>query len=126
VVAAHTTGLDSPVARRRGFSRRLLGVDLTAGLADLDVPLVVLAGDADRVVPVAESERVARQVRGATLRVFHGAGHMLPLERAAEVASTIAEMATDGRRRPDRTPVSRIETGVGAGAAARRSADGRQ
>ena len=85
-----------PVARRRGFSRRLLGVDLTAGLATVDVPVAVLAGAVDRVLPVAESELIASRVPGATLLVFAGAGHMLPLERAAEVAATIAEMASDG------------------------------
>ncbi len=97
VVAAHAAGLDSPVARRRGFSRRLLGVDLSAGLAAIDVPVLVLAGEVDRVLPVSESAWVAAAVPGAQLRTFPGAGHMLPLERAADVAAEIAAVAASVR-----------------------------
>jgi pimeloyl-ACP methyl ester carboxylesterase len=124
VVATHAAGLDNPVARRRGLSRRLLGVDLTVGLADIDVPVVVLAGAKDRVLPVAESVWVARRVPRATLQVYAGAGHMLPLERAPEVASAIAAIADADQGRPTAALLNPGAPSAAAGAGARRTVHG--
>ncbi|MGI9028366.1 MAG: alpha/beta fold hydrolase [Ilumatobacteraceae bacterium] len=59
--------------------------------------MLVLAGEVDRVLPVSESAWVAAAVPGAQLRTFPGAGHMLPLERAADVAAEIAAVAASVR-----------------------------
>ena len=86
VEAVRTIGLASPAARRLGLTRRLLGIDFTDRLGDVHVPLLLLAGAADRVVSPRESIRIAETVGDARLHLFQSAGHMLPLERSKEVA----------------------------------------
>ena len=95
VEAVRAIGFASPAARRLGFTRRLLGIDLSDRLGAVRVPLLVLVGSADRVLPPRESMRIAESVRGARLHVFQGAGHMLPVERSEEVAEQILRFADD-------------------------------
>ncbi|MET0326648.1 MAG: alpha/beta hydrolase [Ilumatobacteraceae bacterium] len=97
VVGVREVGFGSPAAPRRGLTGRLLGTDLTARLGTIRVPVVVLAGGLDRVLSVHESERVVERVRTATLEVFPGAGHVLPVERSAEVAARILALGRSGR-----------------------------
>jgi pimeloyl-ACP methyl ester carboxylesterase len=60
--------------------------------ADLDVPVEIIAGDADRIVdPQTHSARLHRSLRGSTLRVLPGAGHMLHHTHPAEVVAAIGE-----------------------------------
>jgi non-heme chloroperoxidase len=94
VEAARAIGLASPAARRQGLTRRLLGIDFSDRLGEVRVPVLVLAGATDRVVPASESERIAEALPDARLEVFTGAGHMLPMERSAQVAEMILQLAT--------------------------------
>jgi pimeloyl-ACP methyl ester carboxylesterase len=101
VAAARAVGLASPVARRRGLTRRLLGIDLGDRLGEVRVPVLVLAGGADRVVPSSESVWTADSLPDVRLEVFAGAGHMLPIERSAQVADMILDLGggvAPGRR----------------------------
>ncbi len=91
VEAARQIGLQSPVAARRGFARRLLGTDLTADLGAVEVPVLALAGASDRVVPPGESKRLVAFLPFAELHVYPGAGHMLPMERTDEITDRIVE-----------------------------------
>jgi 3-oxoadipate enol-lactonase len=93
VNAALTIGIDSPVERRRGFARRLLGIDLTRALSRVDVPVLVLVGAADAVVPPADSRRTVALIPGARMEMFEGAGHMLPFERSEQVVEQILALA---------------------------------
>jgi pimeloyl-ACP methyl ester carboxylesterase len=95
VEAVRAIGFASPARRRLGFTRRLLGIDLSGRLSDVRVPVLVLAGAADRVLPPSESRRIAEAVRSARLCVFQGAGHMLPVERSEQVAEQILRFADD-------------------------------
>ena len=51
-------------------------------LADRDVPLLVVWGAQDRVIPVAHAGNAPPR---ATVRVLEGAGHMAMMEKASEV-----------------------------------------
>lgn len=51
-----------------------------------DVPAVVLVGEQDRVCPLEHSRALAGALRAGELVVYPGAGHMLQLERRAEVS----------------------------------------
>jgi pimeloyl-ACP methyl ester carboxylesterase len=59
----------------------LLGLDLTAELAGLDAPTLVIGGTNDVITPPAESRRLAELIPGARLELVPGAGHMIMLER---------------------------------------------
>jgi pimeloyl-ACP methyl ester carboxylesterase len=97
VIAVRTIGSASPAARRQGLTRRLLGIDLTDRLGEVGVPVLALAGGVDRVLTPAESARIASSIAGARLKVFSGAGHMLPLERCADVATEILRLVDDAK-----------------------------
>lgn len=55
-----------------------------------DVPAAVLVGDRDRLTPPPCAEGIADALPGTELTVFPGAGHMLILERHAQVSATLA------------------------------------
>jgi len=50
--------------------------DLTEDLKKFDVPTLILHGDDDQIVPIADSALLSSKiVKGATLRVYKGAPH---------------------------------------------------
>jgi poly(3-hydroxyalkanoate) depolymerase len=55
-------------------------------LHELRVPTLVLCGTDDPIAPIANSRRLAREVPGAELIEFPGAGHLLLMESAEKVA----------------------------------------
>jgi pimeloyl-ACP methyl ester carboxylesterase len=76
------------------------GRDL-GGEADLDpgaieIPIFVVHGDGDRLVPLSEAEGLHRRSRRGELWVAPGAGHALPVTRAAELAERIVAFAGSG------------------------------
>jgi non-heme chloroperoxidase len=53
--------------------------DLTEDLRKFDVPTLIIHGDDDQIVPIADSALLsAKIVKGATLKVYKGAPHGLP------------------------------------------------
>jgi pimeloyl-ACP methyl ester carboxylesterase len=54
-----------------------------------DVPAAALVGDRDRLTPPPCAESIADALTGTELTVFEGAGHMLMMERPAEVSATL-------------------------------------
>jgi 3-oxoadipate enol-lactonase len=70
----------------------LLGeTDLSATLAQLSVPALVLAGGADLAVPADQIRQFADRISGAQLRVLAGAGHLLGVEQPEALARCIAD-----------------------------------
>jgi pyruvate dehydrogenase E2 component (dihydrolipoamide acetyltransferase) len=63
--------------------------DSAASLAAIGgaMPITVVWGRADRIIPAAQAESVA----GAVRHLIHGAGHMPQMERPAEVQAAIEE-----------------------------------
>lgn len=57
-----------------------------------DIPTVILAGTKDGLTPMAHARAMAAEMPDAELVVYPRAGHMLPYERAAEVADRIARL----------------------------------
>ncbi len=50
--------------------------DLTEDLKKIDVPTLILHGDDDQIVPIADSALLSSKiVKGATLKVYKGAPH---------------------------------------------------
>ncbi|HKE99161.1 MAG TPA: alpha/beta hydrolase [Actinomycetes bacterium] len=58
----------------------VLGFDLGEVLPHVRVPALVVAGDADRLTPIASARHMAGRIPGARLVVLPGAGHMAFLE----------------------------------------------
>ena len=79
----------------RSFAReqRLLVRDLPVlerRLGEITAPTTIVAGAADRVVPIAAARRLAGQIRRAELVEIKDAGHLLHVHHAGEVARVIA------------------------------------
>lgn len=82
-------------ATRDGIIAALLGMadrpDCTDPLPKLKLPVWVVSGDHDALIPHAESERMAKLIPGATLSLIPGAGHLVALEKPVEFNSSLAE-----------------------------------
>jgi pimeloyl-ACP methyl ester carboxylesterase len=69
-----------------------------ADYARLKMPVVILAGEGDRIVDVEQSARLHRQIAHSTLRRFSGAGHMVHQTETIEVMSAINEASRVGNQ----------------------------
>lgn len=87
------------VARARlstigGFRASIGAQQRLATLARLArIPAVALVGDRDRLTPPPCAQSIATALVGAEVTVCPGAGHMLMLERAAEVTAALHTLA---------------------------------
>lgn len=68
-------------------------LDTAPRLEGLDIPALVVTGEADVSTPPANAEALAATIRGSTCRIAPGAGHMLPLEQPDLLADWIDEFA---------------------------------
>jgi pimeloyl-ACP methyl ester carboxylesterase len=82
------SGAAGMAAMQRGMAVRS---DSVATLAEIDVPTLVLGGEADAATPVSELERMARGIRGAELKIVSRAGHYAALEQPEEVGRVVRE-----------------------------------
>jgi len=82
----------SPQARS-GFLKAMVAMDLSESLATIDVPVTVIAGERDTLLPLRHSRRIASLVEGARLVEIPDAGHMLPIEVPHLLSEILAEAA---------------------------------
>lgn len=64
--------------------------DVRDRLGAIGVPTLIINGDEDRLTPLKYGEFLATAIRGAVLKIMHGAGHVAMLEKPTEVNSVIA------------------------------------
>jgi pimeloyl-ACP methyl ester carboxylesterase len=93
-------GVGRASLRSIGGFRSSIGAQQRLGtLAALgDVPAAVLVGDRDRLTPLPCAESIAGALPGAELTVCPGAGHMLLLERHAEVSAALVSITEQAAR----------------------------
>lgn len=60
--------------------------DLSEKLGKIKSPTLILLGEEDKMTPLRFSEELRDGIKESELKVVRGAGHMLPLEKPAEVA----------------------------------------
>ncbi len=65
--------------------------DAAARVGGINVPTLVITGDADRIVPHANSFNLAAAIPGATLRVLSGGSHAFFIEQADEFNRAVFE-----------------------------------
>ena len=65
--------------------------DSTGTLATIDVPTVVVTGDEDAIIPIEEARVLHAGIRGSSLEVIAGAGHLSNLERPAAFNHILSE-----------------------------------
>jgi pimeloyl-ACP methyl ester carboxylesterase len=62
----------------------MLGLDVSRALEAINVPTLVIAGEKDKLTPLAAAERIADSVPQAELVVLNDTGHIPMLERPEE------------------------------------------
>src|SRR5690606_23839030 len=56
--------------------------DSTLLLADIDVPVLIIHGEDDQIIPVSQAEAMRDEIPNAKLVILPGAGHLPNLEQA--------------------------------------------
>ena len=77
-----------------GYFYQLYAISFWTGLPwlwHLRQPTLVLAGDDDPIVPVANGRILTAVIPHARLEIIRGGGHLFPLERPTEIAALVAE-----------------------------------
>ena len=85
--------------------------DVRARLGDLRLPTVVVSGAEDRMTPAALGEELARSIPDARRVVIEGAGHMVMLEKPAEVEAALRGMLLRSEAAPSLSPGPRPREG---------------
>ena len=79
----------------RGAAAALRGMaarpDMTAALAEIDCPTLILVGREDRLTPPAEMRAMAEAIAGSQYVEIPDAGHLAPLENPRAVGKAITE-----------------------------------
>jgi pimeloyl-ACP methyl ester carboxylesterase len=91
LAAARADAPATSVDSFRAQAAACIGHDTRGRLAEIDVPVLVTAGDADAFIPVQLQRELAEALPQARLRVFEGAGHAHHWERLDEFNDTIEE-----------------------------------
>lgn len=73
-------------AASRGMAER---PDMTASLADIDLPTLVIVGKEDRITPPEDMREMAHSINGAIVAEIPEAGHLAPLENPKAVNGTL-------------------------------------
>ncbi len=72
--------------------------DLTEDLKKIDVPTLILHGDDDQIVPIADSALLsAKIVKGATLKVYKGAPHGMPSTLKDQINADLLAFLREGK-----------------------------
>lgn len=74
---------------------------MTAQLAKLDIPVLLVWGAQDRIIPVELARRAAQQSPEVSMRVFEQCGHWPHMEKADEFNQTVMEFLNQDRKAPD-------------------------
>ncbi len=74
---------------RQAFADGRQSLGLEAALASVDKPVLLIWGENDRVIPLADAVAASTVFPDAFLKVLPGTGHVPQVERATEVATAI-------------------------------------
>ena len=69
--------------------------DVMERLGEIKVPTLVVTGSADQLTPVKYARFLAESISGARFTTIEGAGHMVMLERPAEVEKAVQKFLGD-------------------------------
>jgi 3-oxoadipate enol-lactonase len=76
----------------------IAGHDTSARLAQIEAPTLVIHGDEDQMLPVANARAIAAAIPGARLEVLEGVGHMFWWEEPERSAALVRAHALAHRR----------------------------
>ena len=65
--------------------------DLRSGLTEMDIPVSLLHGTEDRIIPNASASWLAGRLPNASYQLLPDKGHALPFTAPEEIAKTLSE-----------------------------------
>jgi pimeloyl-ACP methyl ester carboxylesterase len=65
--------------------------DWTGHLADVTTPTLVIHGELDPIVPLANGRAICEQIRSSRLHVLRGVGHELPRDSIDDIVDAVTE-----------------------------------
>ena len=90
--SVHRMLSSQPVEGVVGALEAMMGrPDSTPLMSTIDVPTLIVAGDEDAIIPMAEAKAMQEAIRGSTLEVITGTGHLCNLERPAAFNHVVSE-----------------------------------
>lgn len=87
----HPQPTEALIRQIRATSRH----DLRDRLGELRMPVHVIAGDRDVLIPAWKAEEVAERIENATLTVLRGIGHAMNMERAEQFNAAVLDWLAD-------------------------------
>jgi 3-oxoadipate enol-lactonase len=69
--------------------------DMTSFLPQITVPTLIIAGEADALIPISRSTEMAGQLTNSKLLIIPGAGHMPMMEFPDKVGGALIELIND-------------------------------
>ncbi len=85
--------------------------DFRADLPKLDVPILVVQGDADQVLPLDKTgKRLPGLIEDVQLVVIEGGPHAIPWTHAEQVNTALLDFLSDSGRRSTNSPAQTITT----------------
>lgn len=81
----------TPPEVRTGLLETISALDLTEDLPNVDIPVTVVAGERDTLLPRYHARRIAQLVPGSRLVEIKDSGHMVPIEAPERLAEIIEE-----------------------------------
>lgn len=106
--AAHVAFIEPMIWRMHGklraaAARTMRDLDLSAALARVNVPALVVVGDVDRLTPPAHARRIVAALPNvAEFLELPRTGHMTPVERPVELCEALARLAQTVGLTPER------------------------
>lgn len=82
-----------PVPVILGQAQAIAGHDVGEQLASISVPVAVLHGTVDRMLPYPNGLAIHERIPGSTLDTFDGAGHLFFWEDAARTAAILEDLS---------------------------------
>jgi pimeloyl-ACP methyl ester carboxylesterase len=73
-------------------------------LPQLKMPVLIVWGALDRIVPVSQAETIHKLVPQSQLDVVPGCGHLAPVQCADRIGPKVADFLKEGPSTPTRTP----------------------
>ncbi len=86
---------NTPPAGFCGCAAAIRDLDLTAQLADVTAPALVLVGADDPGTPPAMARTIADAISGARLEIFDNCSHMLPLQQPDRFLEELIDFIAD-------------------------------
>jgi len=96
MLAAELQGLSQvPQAELHADFTACNNYDVAAQLDRINIPVLILVGDQDKMTPVKNSQYLQENVPGAIMHIIPASGHHLMLEKPDQTIAAIADFLTD-------------------------------